>query len=42
MSKKKISVRRARPDDAAAIARLMDEPLVYSNLMQMPLSLIHI
>ena len=36
MSKKKISIRRARPDDAAAIACLMDEPVVYSNLMQMP------
>ena len=36
MSKKKISIRRARPDDAAAIAQLMDEPIVYSNLMQMP------
>ena len=31
-----ISIRRARPDDAAAIARLMDEPVVYANLMQMP------
>jgi len=31
-----ISVRRARPDDAAAIARMMDEPSVYANLMQMP------
>ena len=36
MSKKKISIRRARPDDAAAIAHLMDEPIVYANLMQMP------
>ena len=36
MSRKKISIRRARPDDAAAIARLMDEPVVYANLMQMP------
>ena len=33
---RKITVRRARPDDAAAIARLMDEPSVYANLMQMP------
>ena len=33
---KKISIRRARPDDAAAIAALMDEPTVYANLMQMP------
>ena len=32
----KILIRRARPDDAAAIARLMDEPIVYANLMQMP------
>jgi putative acetyltransferase len=31
-----ITIRRARPDDAAAIARMMDEPLVYANLMQMP------
>jgi putative acetyltransferase len=31
-----ITIRRARPDDAAAIARLMDEPVVYANLMQMP------
>lgn len=31
-----IAIRRARPDDAAAIARLMDEPEVYANLMQMP------
>ena len=36
MSRKKISIRRARPDDAAAIAALMDEPVVYANLMQMP------
>ena len=36
MSRKKISIRRARPDDAAAIAALMDEPAVYANLMQMP------
>jgi putative acetyltransferase len=36
MSKKKISIRRVRPDDAAAIAGLMDEPVVYANLMQMP------
>jgi putative acetyltransferase len=33
---KKISIRRARPDDAGAIARMMDEPIVYANLMQMP------
>ena len=31
-----ITIRRARPDDAAAIARMMDEPSVYANLMQMP------
>ena len=31
-----ITIRRARPDDGAAIARLMDEPVVYANLMQMP------
>ena len=31
-----ITIRRARPDDAAAIARMMDEPVVYANLMQMP------
>jgi putative acetyltransferase len=36
MSRKKILVRRARVDDAGAIAALMDEPLVYANLMQMP------
>ena len=36
MSRKKTSIRRARPDDAAAIAALMDEPAVYANLMQMP------
>ena len=31
-----ITIRRARPDDAAAIARMMDEPSVFANLMQMP------
>ena len=31
-----VTIRRARPDDAAAIARMMDEPVVYANLMQMP------
>ena len=36
MSRKKISIRRARVDDAAAIAAQMDEPVVYANLMQMP------
>ena len=36
MSRRKISIRRARPDDAAAIAQLMDDPVVYANLMQMP------
>ena len=29
-------IRRARPDDAAAIARMMDDPAVYAGLMQMP------
>jgi putative acetyltransferase len=33
---KRISIRRARPEDAAAVARLMDDPFVYGNLMQMP------
>jgi putative acetyltransferase len=32
----RITIRRARPDDAAAIARMMGEPGVYANLMQMP------
>jgi putative acetyltransferase len=31
-----ITVRRARVDDAAAIARLMDDRAVYPGLMQMP------
>jgi L-phenylalanine/L-methionine N-acetyltransferase len=31
-----IVIRRARPDDAAAIARMMDDPAVYAGLMQMP------
>ncbi len=31
-----IAIRRARPDDAAGIARLMDDPAVYAGLMQMP------
>ena len=31
-----ITIRRARPDDAAAIARIMDDASVYPNLMQMP------
>lgn len=31
-----ITIRRARPDDAAALARMMDDPAIYSNLMQMP------
>lgn len=31
-----ITIRRVRPDDAAAIARMMDDPVVYANLMQMP------
>ncbi len=32
-----IQVRRARPADAAGFARLMGEPGVYANLMQLPL-----
>lgn len=32
-----IHVRRARPADAAAFTRLMGEPGVYANLMQLPL-----
>ena len=36
MTRKKISIRRAGADDAAALARLMDDPVVYANLMQMP------
>ena len=31
-----ITIRRARPDDAAAIAAMMGDPDVYSGLMQMP------
>ena len=31
-----ITVRRARVDDAAAIAAIMDDPAVYGGLMQMP------
>ena len=31
-----ITIRRARVDDAAAIARLMADPAVYPGLMQMP------
>ncbi len=31
-----ITVRRARVDDAAAIAAVMDDPAVYAGLMQMP------
>ena len=31
-----ITIRRARVDDAAALARLMDDPAVYPGLMQMP------
>jgi putative acetyltransferase len=33
---KAITIRRARIDDAGAIARLMDDPAVYPGLMQMP------
>jgi putative acetyltransferase len=36
VNRKTISIRRVRPDDAAALARLMDDPVVYANLMQMP------
>jgi len=32
----RITIRRARPDDAAAIARMMGDPAVYPGLMQMP------
>lgn len=31
-----ITIRRARPDDAAAIAAMMGDPAVYPGLMQMP------
>jgi putative acetyltransferase len=31
-----ITIRRARPDDAAAIAAMMGDPTVYPGLMQMP------
>jgi len=31
-----IVIRRARPDDAAAIARMMADPAVYGALLQMP------
>ena len=31
-----LSIRRARPDDAAAFARLMGDPAVYPGTMQMP------
>jgi putative acetyltransferase len=31
-----IEIRRARPDDAAAMARMMGDPAVYPGLMQMP------
>jgi putative acetyltransferase len=31
-----ITIRRARPDDAAAIAAMMGDPDVYPGLMQMP------
>ena len=31
-----ITVRRARVDDAAALAAIMDDPAVYPGLMQMP------
>ena len=32
-----ITVRRARPGDAAAFARIMGDPEVYPGLMQVPL-----
>ncbi len=31
-----LAIRRARPDDAAAYARMMGDPAVYPSLMQMP------
>jgi putative acetyltransferase len=31
-----ITIRRARPDDAADLARIMGDPAVYPDLMQMP------
>ena len=31
-----ITIRRARLDDAAAIAAMMDDPAVYPGLMQIP------
>jgi putative acetyltransferase len=31
-----VTIRRARVDDAAAIAQLMDDPAVYPDTMQMP------
>ena len=31
-----LSIRRASPKDAAAIARLMADPAVYPDLLQMP------
>ena len=33
-----VSVRRARPADAADIARMMASPAIYANLMQLPLA----
>ncbi len=36
MSTKLVTVRRARPGDAADFARLMEHPEVYANLMQLP------
>ncbi len=33
-----IAVRRARPDDAADIARLMADPEVFGNLLQLPMT----
>jgi putative acetyltransferase len=37
MSSSNITVRRARPADAADLSRVMSEPEVYGNLLQMPL-----
>jgi L-phenylalanine/L-methionine N-acetyltransferase len=34
----RIRVRRTEPRDAAAMARIMAEPAVYANLMQLPLA----
>lgn len=31
-----LGIRRARPNDAAAFARIMGDPAVYPGLLQMP------